>query len=119
MDYKDANARMAEYLAKHPNALAEDLVLNCDVSTAEAAAAVRIRDTTFTTQIGGDHYITMAIQPWEAMEAWMTPDEYTGYHIGVAISYLARWRRKGGVDDIRKAHHHLTRLLTYAELGDE
>lgn len=62
-------------------------------------------------QEGGSHYQTMRVQPWQAMEAWLTPEEYRGYHKGVAIGYLARERQKGGDEDIRKAVHHLQRLI--------
>ena len=64
-------------------------------------------------QVGGSHYKDMSIQPWEAMEAWMTPEEYRGYHKGVAIGYLARERQKGGDQDVEKALHHLQRLTEY------
>jgi len=71
-------------------------------------------------QVGGDHYAAMQVQPWEAMEAWLTPEEYRGYHKGVAIGYLARERQKGGREDIRKAIHHLQRLVeTWSEEGDD
>lgn len=66
-------------------------------------------------QVGGSHYKDMAIQPWEAMEAWLTPEEYRGYHKGVAIGYLARERQKGGDQDVAKAVHHLQRLLEYLD----
>jgi hypothetical protein len=49
------------------------------------------------TQVGGSHYKDMPIQPWDALEAWMTLDEIRGYHKGVAISYLAREHRKAGM----------------------
>lgn len=62
-------------------------------------------------QVGGTHYRDMDIQPWEAMEAWLTPEEYRGYHKGVVIAYLAREREKGGMQDIKKAAHHLQRLI--------
>jgi len=62
-------------------------------------------------QIGGDHYKTMPVQPWEAIEVWLTPEEVRGYHKATVTSYLAREHKKGGDDDIRKAHHHLTRLV--------
>ena len=70
--------------------------------------------TTLNTQVGGSHYKDMAIQPWQAMEAWLTPDEYRGYHKAVAIAYLARERDKGGIEDIKKAIHHLQRLVEVA-----
>ena len=61
-------------------------------------------------QVSGRHYLDMQIQPWAAMEAWMTPEELRGYHKATAIAYLARERQKGGDDDIRKASHHLVKL---------
>lgn len=63
------------------------------------------------TQIGGDHYRSKPIQPWDAMEAWMTPDEFKGFLKGNALKYLARANDKGGRQDIQKAHHYLTKLL--------
>lgn len=66
---------------------------------------------TLAVQHGGDHYSKLVVQPWEALNAWLTPDEHRGYHKGVAIGYIARERDKGGLDDLRKAVHHLQRLL--------
>jgi len=63
-----------------------------------------------TMQVGGDHYRQMQVQPWDALKAWLTPEEYRGYQKGTAISYLARERSKGGDIDIRKAIHHLIKL---------
>jgi len=73
------------------------------------------KPSTKDKQVGGSHYKDMAIQPWEAMEAWLTPEEYRGYHKGVAIGYLARERQKGGDQDVAKAVHHLQRLLEYLD----
>lgn len=67
-------------------------------------------------QVGGSHYHELGIQPWTAMESWSTLEELRGYHKNTAIAYLARERMKGGDEDIRKAHHHLTRLV---EILDE
>jgi hypothetical protein len=70
-------------------------------------------------QIGGDHYKTKRIQPWDAMEAWMTPEEFRGFLRGNAIKYLAREKDKGGVTDIKKAMHYMKKLLeTYKEDDD-
>lgn len=64
------------------------------------------------TQIGGDHYKAMGeFQPWDVLAHWLTPEEYRGYQKGVAIAYLAREKAKGGDQDIRKAVHHLQRLV--------
>ena len=80
------------------------------------AAEKAMTTSTLATQVGGNHYKDMGIQPWQAMEAWFTPEEYRGYHKGVAIAYLARERQKGGLDDIKKAIHHLQRLVEMADV---
>ena len=66
-------------------------------------------------QIGGDHYVAKAIQPWDAMRAWMTPEAFCGYLQGNIIKYIARYRGKGGVQDLRKAAHYLQRLIEEEE----
>jgi len=66
---------------------------------------------TRATQIGGDHYRSKAIQPWDAMEVWMTPEQFKGFLRGNAIKYLARCDDKGGMEDIKKAGHYLDKLL--------
>ena len=63
------------------------------------------------TQVGGDHYRSKAIQPWTAMEAWMSRDEFEGYLRGNIIKYLARYRDKDGERDLLKAKHYLDRLI--------
>lgn len=62
-------------------------------------------------QVGGSHYRSMDIQPWDAMKAWMTPAEFKGFLRGNAIKYLARCDKKGGLEDLRKARHYLDRLI--------
>jgi len=62
-------------------------------------------------QVGGSHYKSMPIQPWEAMQAWMTPDEFKGFLKGNAIKYLARCNAKGGLEDVKKAHHYTAKLI--------
>ena len=119
--------RVWAYLLKNRQATVEDIVLNCDVSLGEAENClsrisspnwreeVRVHTnktpSALDNQVGGAHYKEMVVQPWEALEAWLTPAEYRGYHKGVAISYLAREQSKGGMQDIQKAVHHLQRLI--------
>jgi hypothetical protein len=66
------------------------------------------------TQVGGTHYTDMAVQPWDAMRAWMSPEQFCGYLLGTAVAYLARVNvtapGKGGIDDIEKARHVLAKL---------
>ena len=58
------------------------------------------------TQVGGDHYKQMQIQPVEFCHANQIP-----FIEGCVIKYVCRWRHKGGVDDLRKAHHLLTLMI--------
>lgn len=71
--------------------------------------------TARTRQAGGDHYLTQDIQPWDAMQAWMTRDQFAGFLLGNAIKYLARFNArapgKGGLNDLEKAAHYLSRLI--------
>jgi hypothetical protein len=62
-------------------------------------------------QVGGTHYASKRIQPWDAMEDWMSKEEFQGYLRGNAIKYIARYKEKGGVEDLRKARHYLDRLI--------
>ena len=71
------------------------------------------------TQVGGTHYAEMKIQPWDAINVWSTPEMVLGYHINTSVSYLARFRAKGGLQDIKKAHHHLSELIRYFEEQEE
>lgn len=72
-----------------------------------------------STQVGGTHYAEMKIQPWDAINVWSTPEMVLGYHINTAVPYLARFRAKGGLQDIKKAHHHLSELIRYFEEEEE
>jgi len=35
-------------------------------------------------QEGGDHYLNMGIQPWDAMRFWLSPEQFTGYSWGTS-----------------------------------
>ena len=57
-------------------------------------------------QVGGHHYAGKAVQPWDAMRAWMTPEQFEGYLRGNALKYLARYPDKHGLEDLKKAEHY-------------
>jgi hypothetical protein len=65
-------------------------------------------------QIGGEHY-QKGIQPVEAMEAWMSLVELQGFYWGNVIKYVARWKDKGGRQDLEKAQDYLGRLIKTLE----
>lgn len=67
---------------------------------------------TDTYQVAGEHYTSKSVQPWQAMEAWMTEEQFKGFLKGNVIKYLARCDDKGGRIDLEKAKHYLDKLLT-------
>jgi hypothetical protein len=62
-------------------------------------------------QVGGDHYASKSVQPWEAMESWMSAEAFSGFLQGNCIKYLARYRDKNGIEDLLKAQHYLSKLI--------
>lgn len=58
------------------------------------------------TQVGGDHYKSKTIQPWD----YITSNGLT-YLEGCVVKYVSRHREKGGVDDLKKARHYLDKLI--------
>jgi hypothetical protein len=62
-------------------------------------------------QVGGDHYTSKEVQPWDAMQAWMSPEAFAGYLQGNCIKYLARYRDKNGTQDLKKCQHYLAKLI--------
>jgi hypothetical protein len=67
------------------------------------------------SQVGSTHYVTKSIQPWTAMESWMSPEEFEGFLRGNVIKYIARYKDKDGIKDILKAKHYLEKLLECLE----
>lgn len=61
-------------------------------------------------QFGGTHYKNMVIEPWDFISANEIP-----YLEGCAIKYLARWRNKGGIEDLRKAIHFIEKRIELEE----
>ena len=67
-------------------------------------------------QVGGDHYMSMGVQPWDAMKSWLPPEQFIGFLRGNALKYLARAGAKGhDSDDYKKALHYLEALRDFKE----
>jgi predicted transcriptional regulator len=62
------------------------------------------------TQVGGDHYSKMAIQPFEYVYA-----NGLGFAEGAVVKYVSRWKAKGGLADLKKARHMLDLLIARVE----
>ena len=63
-------------------------------------------------QVGGDHYKKFSPQPWDVVLAWQDQGAI-GHGEASAIEYLARWRSKGGIDDLRKAIHWIEKVIEF------
>lgn len=61
-------------------------------------------------QIGGTHYKDLrhagGLEPWDVVNTWGL-----GFFDGNAVKYLARWRTRGGIADLEKARHYITKLI--------
>ena len=69
-------------------------------------------------QVGGSHYKDMPMQPWDVMQAVLTPEEFRGYLKGNVIKYAMRAGRKDGSDDAGKAQHYRQKLAEmYSQEG--
>jgi hypothetical protein len=61
------------------------------------------------TQIDGDHYKKLTIQPLDYILG-----NGLGYIEGNVVKYVTRWKDKGGVSDLQKARHYLDMLIEKA-----
>lgn len=57
-------------------------------------------------QVGGNHYKSKAIQPWDYIAA-----NGLGYFEGNVVKYVTRYKEKGGLADLEKAKHYLEKLI--------
>lgn len=60
-------------------------------------------------QIGGSHYRDMVIQPIDFIVK-----NGLSYLEGNVVKYVSRWRKKGGIEDLRKAKHYIELLIEEA-----
>ena len=66
------------------------------------------------TQIGGNHYKDMALQPLEFIMANNLP-----YCEANCIKYLCRYKSKNGLQDLLKAKHYLDILIEHEQRTDK
>jgi hypothetical protein len=61
-------------------------------------------------QIGGDHYKVGGEEHWD--RAWRL--EYDPFQY-IITKWVERWRKKGGVEDLRKARHAIDKYIAMVE----
>lgn len=64
----------------------------------------------FDTQVGGDHYKKMPIQPLEFIAK-----NRLDFFQGCVIKYILRYRDKNGIEDLQKARHFIDMMIEMME----
>ena len=67
---------------------------------------VKVVESALDTQVGGDHYSSMTIQPIE----YITKNDIR-YCDGNVIKYVSRHREKNGIEDLKKAKHYIDMII--------
>lgn len=62
-------------------------------------------------QVGGTHYKTMGVEPWDVVDSWPL-EQRIGYYRGNALKYVMRMGNKdASVQEIKKALHYMQKLV--------
>ena len=61
-------------------------------------------------QIGGTHYSNLAIEPIDFITA-----NKLGFCEGNIVKYIARWKAKNGIEDLKKARWYIDFLIVSIE----
>lgn len=65
-------------------------------------------------QVGGSHYNDgLPMQHWDLVALFKLD-----YFQGNITKYIFRWRKKNGVEDLRKAMHYLEKYIELAEIEE-
>lgn len=64
----------------------------------------------FDTQVGGDHYKKMAIQPLEFIAK-----NGLDFFQGNVLKYILRYKDKNGAEDLLKARHYIDMMIEMME----
>lgn len=70
------------------------------------------------TQVGGDHYKAMGVEPWDVVDTWPR-EQRIGYYRGGALKYIMRMGSKDeSPTEIAKGKHYMQKLLEVLETED-
>lgn len=71
------------------------------------------KQTALDVQVGGEHYKKYAIQPVE----FITKNNL-GFLEGSIVKRIARWKDKGGIEDLNKIKHEIDLIIELNNLGE-
>ena len=69
---------------------------------------MKLEDSAFRRQEGGDHYTRLKIQPLEYIYA-----NNLGFCEGNVVKYVTRWKYKNGLQDLEKSLHYVDFLIEF------
>lgn len=84
------------------------------VAEANLASNGLLPKSSFDTQVGGNHYKDLAIQPLE----FIVKNELD-FLQGNVVKYVVRYKTKGGLEDLKKARHYLDLMIELKERENE
>lgn len=62
-------------------------------------------------QVGGSHYKTMGVEPWNVVDTWPI-EQRIGYYRGGALKYVMRMGTKDeNLQEIKKGVHYMQKLI--------
>lgn len=95
--------------AKKAKAKGKGKVTLREVATAahDAGANVTVSLHPLASQVGGNHYKDMVIQPIQFITA-----NNLGFLEGCIVKRISRWKIKGGVEDLEKIKHEVDLLIS-------
>jgi hypothetical protein len=71
------------------------------------------------SQVGGDHYTNMAVEPWDVIATWPLQQQI-GFYRGNACKYVLRMGSKDSpLQEARKAAHYMEKLIEVLEEDDD
>lgn len=61
------------------------------------------------------HYADSKIETIDYIEDKINPEAFEGYCVGNVLKYMSRYKKKGGLIDLKKAKWYLNRIITKME----
>jgi len=83
-----------------------------DVQNRQVTNALRKANA---TQVGGEHYKNMGVEPWDVVDTWPLEQRIGAYRAG-ALKYVMRMGTKDeNVQELKKAGHYIQKLIEVLE----
>jgi hypothetical protein len=105
---------MGDAIEETMNAIFDDLPTAKEIENNLKACGFEIKESAFKTQVNGNHYTKLAIQPMEySMKNNLNPLQHT------IIKYITRYKDKNGKIDLLKAKHCIDMLVELEYKGNK